>query len=287
MRGARNLRSKHERVRRIDDRGLGRAPEQLGRVGGVPLVELVVAGDEHRRGPPSGASRPPGLLAHRRERAREAVEHHRVEAADVDAELQRVRCRDAEQAAVAEPALELAPLLGQVAGAVRGDAVRPAGDRRRQAAPGLGRDELGAAPAAGERQRGSAVAHEPGEQLRGLRVRRAPPGVLVEQRTLPEPEAPLRLRGAVVVDRGDRLAAQRLRELRRVADRRAREAERRVRAVVRAHRAAAGAARARRCCRRCRAASGARRRRSAGAASGTSPSGGGTAGCPGAASPGS
>ena len=105
---------------------------------GVPLVELVVAGDEHRRGPaprPSGAA---GLLAHRRERAGEAVEHDRVEPADVDAELERVGRRDAEQAAVAEPAFELAALLGEVAGAVRGD---PAGH------VGIVRPGAGAAPA--------------------------------------------------------------------------------------------------------------------------------------------
>ena len=64
----------------------------------------------------------PRLLPHRRERAGEAVEHDRVEAADVDAELERVRGRDAEQPAARELELELAALRREVAGAVRGDA---------------------------------------------------------------------------------------------------------------------------------------------------------------------
>ena len=99
VRRARDLRPQHERVLRVHDRAFGRAAGELGRVRDVPLVELVVAGDEHRRGPPVGATGAPGLLPHRRERAGEPVEHDRVEAADVDAELERVRGRDAEHAA--------------------------------------------------------------------------------------------------------------------------------------------------------------------------------------------
>ena len=93
----------------------------------VPLVELVVAGDEHRGRPSRRAPRPPHLLAHRRERAREAVEHHRVEGTDVDAELERARCHDTAELAARQLRLELAPLVGEVAGAVRGD-----GRRRRR-----------------------------------------------------------------------------------------------------------------------------------------------------------
>ena len=59
---------------------------------GVPLVELVVTGDEHRGGAATGAPGAPDLLAHRRERAGEAVEHDGVERTDVDAELQRTGC---------------------------------------------------------------------------------------------------------------------------------------------------------------------------------------------------
>ena len=54
------------------------------------------------------------------------------------------------------------------------------------------RDELGAAAAARERERLVAGAHEAGEQLGGLDVRRrARARVLVEQRPLPAREHPL------------------------------------------------------------------------------------------------
>ena len=87
----------------------------------VPLVELVVAGHEHGGGAPIGATGASGLLPHRRERAGKAVEHDGVEAADVDAELERVRRGDTEQPATREVELELAALRGEVAGAVRRD----------------------------------------------------------------------------------------------------------------------------------------------------------------------
>ena len=233
MRRARDLRAEHERVLRVHDRALGRAAGELGRVRDVPLVELVVAGDEHGGGPPVGAPRAPGLLPHRRERAGEAVEHDRVEPADVDAELERVRGRDAEQPAARELELELAPLRREVAGAVRGDARAEPGLDLLEARARVLRDELGAAPAARERERRVTGAHEPGEQLGGLDVGRpARAGVLVEQRSLPAREHALGARRSVVVDLLDRQPAQLARELAGVADRRAREAERRVRAVV-------------------------------------------------------
>ncbi len=135
VRRARDLGAQHERVLRVHDRALGLTVGQLARVRGVPLVELVVAGDEHRRRAAAGASGAAGLLPHRRERAGETVEDHRVEPADVDAELERVRRRDAEQPAAREVAFELAPLLGEVAGAVRGDAGRRAPTPRLRAGP--------------------------------------------------------------------------------------------------------------------------------------------------------
>ena len=79
-------------------------------------------------------------------------------------------------------------------------------------------------------------AHETREQLGGLEVgRRASAGVLVEQRSLPAREHALGARRSVVVDLLDRKPAQLARELAGIADGRAREAERRVRAVVLAH----------------------------------------------------
>ena len=192
---ARDVRLEHERVLRVHDRGLGRTGEQLVGVLRVPLVELVVAGDEHRGGAPVRATGAAGLLAQRREGAREAVDDDGVEAADVDAELERVGGGDPEQLAVGEPAFELPALLGQVAGTVRGDRGRPrAGARGREDAPGVPGDELRAAAAAGEGERGVTGGDEPRQELGGLDVRRRPrAGGRVEQRPLPEREAALGL----------------------------------------------------------------------------------------------
>ena len=121
VRRARDLRAGDERVRRVHDRGLGRTCEQLARMRHVPLVELVVARHEHRGGAPGAAPGPADLLAHRRERSREAVAHDGVERADVDPELERVRRDHAAELAGRELRLELASLVGEVAGAVRRD----------------------------------------------------------------------------------------------------------------------------------------------------------------------
>ena len=58
------------------------------------MVELVVAGDQHRPGAAVRPSGPSDLLAHRRQRSREAVQHHGVERPDVDAEFDRARGDD-------------------------------------------------------------------------------------------------------------------------------------------------------------------------------------------------
>ena len=192
--GARDLRARHERVVGIHHRRLGRAGEELAGVARVPLVELVVAGDEHRGGAPAGAAGAPHLLAHRRERAGEAVEHHRVERADVDPELERAGGDHAPERAAGELFLQLASLGGQVAGAVRGH-------RRRGRSPlgqepaGVGGHELGALAAAGEGEGLVTVGHEPRQQHGGLDVgRRARARVRVDERALPHREAALGLR---------------------------------------------------------------------------------------------
>ena len=88
--------------------------------------------------------------------------------------------------------LELAPLLGEIAGAVRGDALaacRAVAVVVEAAARACCGDELGAAAAARERERLVPGAHEAGEQLGGLDVRRrARARVRVEQRPLPARE---------------------------------------------------------------------------------------------------
>ena len=233
LRGARDLRAHDEGVLRVDDRVLGRALRQLGGMRRVPLVELVVARDEDRRRTAAGAPGPPRLLPHRGERAGEPVEHDRVEAADVDAELQRVRRGDAEQPPARQLELQRAALLGEVARAISTDAVDELGRDSGEAAARVLRDDLRAAPAAGERERLVVGAHEAREQLGRLDVGGAArTRVRVEQGPLPAREHPLGTRRGVVVDLADVEAAQRARELARVADRRACEEERGARSIV-------------------------------------------------------
>ena len=132
---ARDLGTRDEGVVGVHDHGLGRPFQQLVRMAGVPLVELVVAGHEHRGRATVGATGAADLLAHRSQRAGEPVEHHRVERADVDAELERAGGDDTAELARRELHLELAPFGGEVSGPIRGD-------RR-----GVGAAECHAAPA--------------------------------------------------------------------------------------------------------------------------------------------
>ena len=160
MRRGRDLRAQHEGILRIHDGMLGRAPGELARVRDVPLVELVVAGHEHGGGASVGASGPAGLLPHRRERSGEAVEHHRVEAADVDAELERVGCGDAEHPAAREVELERPALRREVTGAIRGNARAKTGLELFEASPRVLRDHLRAAATPGECECGMTGPHE-------------------------------------------------------------------------------------------------------------------------------
>ena len=104
----------HARVRVVEDRRLDPPAEQRLRLAHEVLVERVLARDED--GGPVPA--PPGaspLLPQARDGAREADRDRAVEQPDVDPELERVRRRDAEQLALDEPTLDVAPLRRRVA----------------------------------------------------------------------------------------------------------------------------------------------------------------------------
>ena len=203
----------HERVLRVHDR----APRPGGSSSSPGCAAYHWSSWSSPATSTAAARRPvrparPDLLPHRRERAGEAVEHDRVEAADVDAELERVRGRDAEQRAARELALELAPLRrrGSRRGTRRPRSRELGRDVGERAARVL-RDELGAAAAAGERERLVPGAHEARRAARRSRrwPTRARPECASSSGRCQHAKHALGLRRAVVVDRLDREPAER------------------------------------------------------------------------------
>ena len=168
--GGAQVRAEDVGVGRVEDGGLDRLAEQRLGVGDEVGVERVVAGDQHPERVAGAAAGAADLLPERRAGAGEAGHQHGVEAADVDAELEGVGGREAEQLAGAQLALELAALLGQVAAAVRRDARRQRGVDLAEQRGGGQRDLLGAAPRADEGQRPH-VRRRPGRRA-GRRSRR-------------------------------------------------------------------------------------------------------------------
>ncbi len=125
-RGRRDVPVEHARVGVVEDRRLDASLEQRRRLAHEVLVERVLRGDEDREAVLAAAGASP-LLAEARDRSGEADGDRAVEVADVDAELERVGGRDAEEVALDEPPLDLPPLLRRVAGAVRGEPGRSRG----------------------------------------------------------------------------------------------------------------------------------------------------------------
>ena len=107
------------RVRVVENCRLHAAAQQCLGLPHEELVEGVLARDEHRQtrlAPPGAAP----LLAQACHGARKADREGTVEQADIDAELEGVRGRDAQQVACEQPPLDLPALGGRVPGAVRG-----------------------------------------------------------------------------------------------------------------------------------------------------------------------
>ena len=216
----------------------------------------------------------------------EADRDRAVEQADVDPELERVGRRDAEQLALDEPPLDLAPLRGRVAGAVGREALR---SRRRRAARAVKRWISSAALRLFAKQivRRPRV-DEPGQQPRRLAERaRAQAELGVEERRVPERDRPLRARRRRRRRRrSTSTPSERARELARVRDRRRREQELRVGAVDAGEPAQPAEDVRRRASRRRRGRRAPRRRRRSGGSRARRPSGRGAAGrrrgaCPG------
>ena len=105
----------------VDAALLGGAAEEVVGVLRDELVEGRRVGHQHRYRRAAAPARAPSLLPGRSHAAGITEEHGRVEAADVDAQLEGVRGDDAEHRALAQPALDLAALQGQIAAAVAAD----------------------------------------------------------------------------------------------------------------------------------------------------------------------
>ncbi len=110
----------------VDDRGLHPPPEQRIGLAHEELVEGILARDEHCRAPPP-APGPAPPLPEARDGPGESDRHGAVEQPDVDAQLERVRRRHAQELALDEPALDLPSLRRRVPGPVRREAP---GERR-------------------------------------------------------------------------------------------------------------------------------------------------------------
>ena len=119
-----HLLGQDHQVVRVEPQALPRRAEQPLRVQGQELVHRLGARDHHRQAGPAAAPHPAGALPEGRLGARIADQQRHVEAADVDAQLQRVGGHDDLDRAAAQTVLDLAPQLGQVAAAVAADLVR-------------------------------------------------------------------------------------------------------------------------------------------------------------------
>ena len=207
--GALQVRTEDVRVRRIDHGLLDGSAEHGLRVVNEIRVERIVAGDEHRGGPPPGPAGAPDLLPHRRDRARPAGDDDRVQSGDVDAELERVRRRQPEDLAGAQLGLQRPPVFGEVPGAVRRDPARQLRRGLGQRAPCTGGDDLRGQPRADERERARSLDGEVGEEVsrfaQGAATRRR---VVRAGRRFVECEIEWAVPGGVSADLGDRKTDQ-------------------------------------------------------------------------------
>ena len=222
-------------VVRVDEGVFGRRVEEVRRVAHDELVERRAGRHHDRRRSAGPAAGPAGALPRGRDRAGIARQHRHVERADVDAELEGVGRHDAAHGAVAQPLLDLAPPVRQVAAAVAADHVRLA-RRALVRVLQVPRQDLRREPALREHDHLQALVQElEGHRPRLRDVRPADAELPVHDRRVHEHEPLLAARRAALLHQLERPLGQALRQLHRVGDRRRRADERRRRPVVLAH----------------------------------------------------
>ena len=220
----------------IHDRMLGRLSEEVIRMMQQILIDRIVAGQQHGQALVVPAAAAAGLLPAAGDRARIVHQQRHIERADVDAQLERVRCGDPSQLAAEQILLDLPPLVGQVAAAIGAHRFSERRVLGRQLLAGVSMDQLGGLARARERQRLAARFDRFHQPHHGIVVRAAAgKRVVSERRRIPKREVLPAARRTVVVDHFHIAADEPRRQLARVGDRRAGGQKNRPRAVMFAH----------------------------------------------------
>ena len=135
-----------------DSRLDGSVEDQLGMLQQVG-IERILPGEQHHQGLPPRATGPARLLPERRQLPREPGHEHRVDARDVNAELQRVRGGQPKELPGLQCRLQVAAFHRQVAAPVGRDPGGIGGEFCRGQA-----DELRTGPGCDEGQRLGSIA---------------------------------------------------------------------------------------------------------------------------------
>ena len=122
-RGAIDVAEEDIRIGRVENAGLHRPAQQGFRVVDQVSIHRLIAGDEYYERALPAAAGAPGLLPKARDGPRETCRDHGIEPTDIDTQLEGGGGGDAEQGGIVKRALQRAAVLGQVTGAVGGDAL--------------------------------------------------------------------------------------------------------------------------------------------------------------------
>ena len=224
------------RVLRVNHAGLNRGVKHMLRVMHHKRVQRVVPGDQHRQPLVPGPARTPGLLPQRRQRARPPRDHHHVQPADVNPQLQRARRGHRPQLAPAQTRLQSPALLRQVPAPVG----RDRGGQLRRYPPHLVtyrvRQRLGSRARRNERNRPHPRARRIHQHACGLTDRRPALRLLTSHhRWLPQKKRASSLRRRIFRHRIRLPARKPAKRSRRVGHRRRRPHHRGPRPIQRRH----------------------------------------------------